>query len=70
MENFYGRVVFGDVLYMKKIRSGCTKMVTEVSVDVIKEVKTRTSKLRKYEHKLGGKPTLSSEGQRHWMDPG
>ena len=41
-------------------------MVIEVTANVIREVMTRTSKLRKRELKFGGKPT--TEGQRQWMD--
>jgi hypothetical protein len=47
MENFYGRVVVGDVQCIKKNRSGCTYMVIEVIVNVFREAMTRTSKLRK-----------------------
>ena len=43
--------------------------VIEVRGNVIGEIeiRTRTSKLRKREFKLDGKPT--SEGQRHWVHP-
>ena len=40
-------------------------MVIEVSVNVIREIVTRTSKLRQLELKLGGKLTTSSEGRWH-----
>ena len=41
-------------------------MVIEVKVNIVKQVMTRMSKLKR-EPKLGGKPT--DEGQRHWIDP-
>ena len=48
-------------------------MDIEVIVNVIKEVSgtaiTKTSKLRREELKLAGKPTTCIECQRHWMDP-
>ena len=47
MENLYGKVVVGDVLCIQKICGGCTQMVIEVRKNVIQEVTTRTSKLRK-----------------------
>jgi hypothetical protein len=68
VENFYGRVLVGDVLCMKKNRGGCTQMVIEVRGNIFEElIMIRTSKLRKIELKLGGKPT--TEGHRHWIHP-
>ena len=66
MDNSFSRVVIGDVLCMKRNPGGCKCMFIEV-LDVI--LRTRGSKLRKWELKLAGKPT--TEGQRHpsWIHP-
>ena len=43
-------------------------MVIEVRVNILRELITRTSKLRKLKLKLSEKPT-TTEGEKHWIDP-
>ena len=43
-------------------------MVIEVKKNIIGEIFARTSKLRKLEIKLDGKPT-TAQGQNHGIDP-
>ena len=40
----------------------------EVKINVVRELMTRTPKIRKQELKLDGKPT--TEGQGHWIHSG
>jgi hypothetical protein len=47
MEKFYGRVVIGDILCIKKSCGGCTYVVIEMMENIRKEVMTRMSKFRK-----------------------
>ena len=47
MENFYGRVVVGDVPCREKNLGGCTQMVIEVIGNVSREVRTIKSNLKR-----------------------